>query len=143
MLSDFINKFFNKDYNKWNSISSKDKDGFYIILNRMMSIKHPILANDLNLMYINKNRAIDWWHDVMSKQYFKVPGWVWTKTKFSKTDKEDITVKIENYQDDIIKKYLEYNKISKKELNDAFKLFNTDIILELNKFEEFMKGIKK
>lgn len=142
MLGDFINKLFNKDQIKWDTLSEKDKDGFFIILNRIMAIKYPLISNDLNTFYINKCRAVDWWHEIMSRQYFKAPGWVWTKTKFD-VDNKSKDKKIDDYPEEIILNFLKLNKISKKELKDAYKLFKNEVIKELERFGEFQKGVSK
>lgn len=142
MLGDFITKLFTADPVKWKTLTEKDKEGFFIILNRMMSIKHPLIANEMNVMYINKSRAVDWWHEIMSRQYFKAPGWIWTKTKFE-TDNKNKDKSLEDFDEKIMKKYLEHNQISKKDLKEAYKLFKVETMDELGRFEEFTKGVQK
>ncbi len=141
-LGEFLDSLFTSNPIKWNSLSEKDKEGFFIVLNRMMSIKHPLIANEMNTMYINKSKVVDWWHEIMSRQYFQVPGWVWTRTKFNIENKNK-NKSLDDYPDEIMKKFLEYSQISKKDLKDAYTLFNQDTIKELDRFEEFTKGVTK
>jgi len=78
-LFDFIKLVFNRNA-KWESVRTPDKNKFFFIMNRIMSIMYPVQANMFNHTRISKSDVVDYWHYNLGKIYTSTPQWVWPKT---------------------------------------------------------------
>ena len=85
-LFDFIKILFNKsDRKTWKEMSSYEKSRFQFMLNRFMSIKYPVNANQLNLVKTNGLGVAETWKGVATRFYGdRVPSFIYTKTNKNK-----------------------------------------------------------
>lgn len=118
------------DPKKYNELKNNDKSKNHFMVNRFMSINFPHQANLLNRNGINGIGVIDTWQFVTSR-FKKVPGWIYTKTKKTKLQKER-EIKID---ENLMKIYLEVNQISKKDFDLIVKLYPKEI-------EKYFKKLK-
>lgn len=132
-LFDLIKIIFEKP-KEWYKITNQDKRGNFFMINRFMAIKYPVEANQFNHIKITPDKSIDVWQSLMSRVYSKVPGWIFTKTKAVAVDKK----KVSTYEpsEEVIKFYLERNKASMRDYNDAKKLMKETLYIELEKIEK-------
>ena len=115
-LFDIIKTIFKSD-TEWNKVSNSDKIRNYFMINRIMSINFPIQADQFNRNKISPYPVADWWHRTLSKNYNRVPEWIYTKTNKPKKNKPDNKIKLEGF-DDIERWICERFQVSKRELND-------------------------
>lgn len=129
-LFDIINSFFNKDKKQWKSVSKNDKNRNFFMINRIMSIQYPIIANQFNKLRVEPSTVVNWWAERMGNTYTRTPKWAYTRTiKKEKADKKK-GIKSEDAEDLIREKY----KVSKRDLSDL-KSFYPD------KYDKWIKDI--
>lgn len=130
-LFDVVKNVFSQDPKKWSNVSRHDKSRNFFMVNRIMSIQFPVIANQFNKLKINPEATVDWWRDNLSARYTKPPQWIYTKVikKSEKTKKSSST----SWQEAEIFVRDRYS-ISKRELSDLKKLYP-------EKYDKWMKGI--
>ena len=131
-LKDFLKALIERptDYAK---LSSSEKAKFFFMTQRICSIAFPLQAQAFNHIKISQAAVTDYWHESLTNLYKKTPPWMWTKTK--KSDKKD---KIEMPSDEAVNYYLERTRMSKRDLDDAIKIFGDKALEPIRKIESIM-----
>ncbi len=130
-LKDFLKIFFEKP-NEYSKLTSSEKTKFFFMLQRFMSISLPLQANAFNNIRISQAKTVDYWHTNMSKLYKKAPDWIYTKT--NKVKHKNISMP----SDEAVKFYLDKMNISKRDLNDAIKLFGEEALEPIRRIEKIL-----
>jgi hypothetical protein len=112
-LFDYIKVLFGKD-SEWDEISDYDKSRNAFMTNRFMSAKFPIQANLFNQLRTDPVGQAAAWRMVSSK-FNKVPGFIYTKIKKEKEEKEW------KPNDKALGIYLKLNEIGEREFYEALK----------------------
>lgn len=120
-LFDFIKALFERP-NDYAKLKDYEKAKFFFMCQRFFSIAYPVQAQAFNHIKVPQARVLDYWQRNLTKIYTKVPDWIYTKTK--KTVKET-KVKAPP-SDEAIRMYLEKNKYSMRQLEDAVAIFGRE-----------------
>jgi len=131
-LKDFIKALIERPED-YKGLRSTEKAKFFFMTQRFMSIAFPIQAQAFNHIKISQAETLDYWQSSLTKLYKKTPTWIYTKTK-----KADKAKKLEMPSDEAVKYYLERTKMSKKQLDDAIKLFGADALEPIRRIETIM-----
>ena len=131
-LKDFIKIIFEKP-EEYKNVRNTEKAKFFFMLQRFTSIQYPIQAQAFNHIKISQAEVADYWQQSMTKLYTKTPSWIYTKTKKSEKKK-----KSEIPSEEYINYYLEKTKMSKRELDDAVKLFGDQAYDPIRRIESIM-----
>jgi hypothetical protein len=132
-LKDFMRAVFERPED-YKDVTSSEKAKFFFMTQRFMSIAFPIQAQAFNHIRIPQAETMDYWQESMSKLYKKTPGWIYTKTK-KNTDKKK---KSEAPSDEAITYYLDKMKMSKRELDEAVRLFGDEAFEPVRRIETIM-----
>ena len=129
-LFDFVKIMFNNQ-NQFYEIKPSVKKKHHFMINRFFSIKYPTQAQHLNHVGINGAGVVESWF-LVAKQFSKIPGWIFTKTKKSKKQKES------KYQpsDEAINLYKQRYELGDKEFKELEYFFKEDLYEELKQIEE-------
>jgi len=130
-LFDFIKVMFT-DSKKYAQLKNSDKARHFFMVNRFFSIQYPTTAQQLNRVGINGWAVVDLWQIVASR-FKRVPGWIYTKTKKSSTEK---TWKPDP---EIAKIWMQKNGLGERELKNAIQ-FNPEEMKKL--FSSLEKQLK-
>ena len=133
-LFDFIDIMV-KDKRHFDKLSPYQVGKHYFMINRFMSINHPVIANHLQHIKINGSEVVQYWHSTLSRLYSSPPGWMYVKTKKSKSDK----VRKAGYSDETIKEYCSRMGFSRRQVEDSIKFFPSETETELKKFQKLLK----
>ena len=119
------------DTGNYGEATKGDKKKNFFMINRRMSIQHPMQAQALNGLRMDPVAAVDIWQKFLSKQYSKTPFWMYTKgIKKSKEEKEK---KINIPSADI----LEFAKAfgyDPRSVRDALDMFPKEVSKEIKDF---------
>lgn len=132
-LFDVVKTIFKKDKD-WDKVSRNDKVRNFFMINRIMSIQFPIQAQQFNHTKVLPRPVVDWWHGTLSKHYTKMPRWIFTKTKKSKSN----SVSPVDYEaDPLVERFiLNRFEISKRELSDLKNFYP-------EKYKQWVESIKE
>lgn len=120
-LFDIIKTIFKKD-SDWDKVSNADKSRNYFMINRIMAIQFPIQADQFNRLKVNPYPVVDWWHRTLSKNYTKIPTWIYTKTNKPKKVKNTANPTFDEFVD--IENFIrERFDVSSRELSELKKFF--------------------
>jgi len=131
-LKDFVKMVFERP-DEYTKLRSTEKAKFFFMLQRFCSIMYPVQAQAFNHIKISQAESCDYWQESLSKLYKKTPGWVYTKTK--KTDKKKADVP----SAEAIDYYLERTRTSRRDLDDAVRLFGDQAYDPIRKIEAIME----
>ena len=131
-LKDFIKALIERPED-YKNLRSTEKAKFFFMTQRFMSIAFPIQAQAFNHIKISQAETLDYWQSSLNKLYKKTPTWIYTKTK-----KADKAKKLEMPSDEAVKYYLERTKMSKKQLDDAIKMFGDEALEPIRRIETIM-----
>lgn len=110
------------------------------MMNRSIAIQYPDKAQAFNLLKINGSDVMKFWADYLGGKW-KVPGFMYTKgAKSSKIEKER---KNKIPSSSLIRDFCVYNNYNRKDVINAIKMFNEDMISEINEYDKLMKQIEK
>jgi hypothetical protein len=112
-LFDYIKVLFGKD-SEWDEVTDYDKSRNAFMTNRFFSAKFPIQANLFNQLRTDPVGQATAWRMVSSK-FNKVPGFIYTKIKKEKEEKEW------KPNDKALGFYLKLNEIGEREFYEALK----------------------
>jgi len=126
-LFDFIKILFKPE--EYAKLKQHEKGKYYFMLNRFMSINFPLQANAFNHLKLSQPEAVDYWHGQLSKLYTRSPDWMYTKT--GKKGKKKSAWPSE----EAVAFYLDKNKMSKRELHDAVKMFGDDALEPIHRID--------
>lgn len=111
----------------------KKEHGF--MLNRRMSIKYPVQAQQMNALKINQASVVDYWSQTLYNGKF-VPKWMMTKGA-AKSSKE--REKKDKIPTDIMNEYLNFYGISMHDFQYALDNFPKEVKAEIKDFEQYLK----
>ncbi len=135
-LFDVVNAIFHKT--KWKEVSRTDKDRYFFMVNRFISIGLPKQASMFNIKHIPKEHVLDYWNKQLSRLYSKIPDWIYTKgQKASKKENAET-----NIDDEIIKLYCEYNECSREDFSMILKFAPDALEEELSMYSHLLKSKK-
>jgi hypothetical protein len=137
-LFDFIKVIFAKD-DTYDKLTLSDKSKHTFMLNRFMSIKYPIQASLFNMIKTNSVGISDSWR-MVAKQFGRVPGWIYTKTKKNSVKKEK-----SEYEpsEEAISEYMRITEIGHREFTDAMKLCPDELKKQLYVLDTYLAGYSK
>lgn len=132
-LFDFIKILFERPL-EYEKLSNYEKAKFFFLTNRFCAIQYPVQANALNHIKIPKESVLDYWQVSLNKIYKKTPDWIYAKGQKAagKTSKKKLP------SSEAIKFYLDKNKLSRKQLDEAFKMFGEAAYEPIRKIEKLM-----
>ncbi len=119
-LFDVIKNIFSQDSKKWAQVSKNDKSRNFFMINRIMAIQFPHIANQFNKIKINPDATVDWWRKNLSSRYSKTPTWIYTKTiKKENKAKKDSASSWETTELFVRDRY----NVSKRDLSDLKRFY--------------------
>ncbi len=124
-----------KDKREYNTVTRKEKDRNFFMINRRMSIKYPVQAFKLAFNNINKEYAIDCWYMITKRFNGVKPGWMYTKTEKEKIQKIKYSDLAKNF-------YMKTNEIDEKTFQKALEFEPKkmqDILIKLDKQLKLIK----
>ncbi len=125
-LFDFIDALFDKK--KYKEMKTQDKNSNFFMVQRFLSIRYPIEASQLNLISINKERVMDFWHMYLTQKYTRKPSWLYTKVNPSKKKEKDIFDKIKS---ETIQYYMERFELDPRDFNTLKQIFPQELLEDL------------
>lgn len=135
-LFELTKKMF-EDPEGYKEATKGDKRKNFFMIQRRMSIQHPLQANILNHIMINQESAIDIWQRFLSKTYKRsTPFWMFIKGV--KKVQEEKEAKL-NIPSSLIEEYAKKNGMDLKSVWDAIKMFPKEMEKELKDFEKNIK----
>ncbi len=102
---------------RYGELKNSDKSKNHFMIQRFMAIQWPSESQKMNRNGINGIGVIDTWQFVTSR-FKRVPGWIYTKTKKTKSQ-EKLEVK---EAEDLGEIYLKVNEISRRDFEQLTKL---------------------
>jgi hypothetical protein len=133
-LFDVVNAVFSKT--EWKKVSRIDKEKYFFMVNRFMSIGLPKQASMFNIKHIPKSHVLDYWNRQLAKLYSRIPSWIYTKgEKASKEEKNKIKV---DY--DLMRFFCEKNECSISEFNLLLEINPKELQIELDMLEQVLKA---
>ena len=122
------------DDGKWANVSESDKRTHFFMIQRFMSIMYIKETSHMNLQQINYARVVDFWREVMKKNYRSKPQFLFTKTrKLGKEKEKKISV-----DQSVIDFYMRHNELDARDFDMLFKLFPDALNDELKIYERNM-----
>ena len=119
--------------NEYSKVTSKDKKKNFFIINRRLSISFPFQAQALQHMRINDIAVIDFWQLFLSKQYNKVPYWLYIKgVKKSK----EIIEKNNNIKEADLVSYATFFNYDIKSVREVASIYPEEFLKELNIYKK-------
>jgi len=132
-LFDILNCMF-KDPELYKEVSKSDKKKNFFMINRRLSIAHPMQASVLNILKINQEEAVDVWQRFLIKQYGgKLPGWMFIKGIKKVKEAEEKKVSISSK--DIVE-FSRINMFDIKSVRDAIKVYPEEMKKEIDKLQK-------
>lgn len=135
-LFDYVNMLFQNPA-KFTELRSYEKDKHFFMMQRFFSIKHPIQAAMLNHIRINASEAVQYWCDSLSKIYNQTPNWIWNALKEVKKVKQSEKKKFD-VKDTTVQWYCEKNQCSRREVDEAYKIYGDEFLQELKEYEKMI-----
>ena len=133
-LFDVVKAVFSKT--EWQNVSRIDKERYFFMVNRFMSIGLPKQASMFNIKHIPKEHVLDYWNRQLSKLYSRIPNWIYTKgEKASKEEKSKVKI---DY--DLIRFFCEHNKCSTSDFNLLLEIDPPELQEELRQLEQILKA---
>jgi hypothetical protein len=108
----------------------------FFMVNRLCSIAFPIQAAYFNHIKINPGQAVTFWQSLLSQKYNRTPNWMYVKTAKAKEAKKAT----QPVSDEIMKRYCETYKISRRDLDEALLMLGDKMENELKEFEQITKA---
>lgn len=133
-LFDFIRVLFERPA-EYAKLSRYEKSKHFFMTNRFMSISYPQVASAFNHIRIPQPEVMDYWHTSLTKIFQKVPGWIYVKT--SKKGKKE---KIVMPSKEAIEYYLGKMSLSRRDLDDALKMFGESVLDPIHKIDKLMEA---
>lgn len=112
------------------ALSWHEKGKEMFMIQRLMSIKKPELAQMFNRPTPNPGSIVEAWHLVVGS-IGKVPGWIWTKTK-----KNENTIAAFKPKPEIAKIWMRVHQVGKRELNERIQFDLDELKAELKAIEK-------
>lgn len=112
-LFDYLKHLFGTNA-QWDKVSNYDKTKNSFMTNRFLGIQYPLQANMFNALRTDPVAQAEAWRMVGSK-FNRVPSFIYTKTKATKTDK------VWDPNPKALALYLKINEIGKRDYLEAMK----------------------
>ena len=130
-LFDVVKNIFSQDQKKWSTVSRNDKARNFFMVNRIMAIQFPLIANQFNKIKVNPEATVDWWRNNLSARYTKPPHWIYTKViKSGAKAKKESGFSCDEAEIFVRDRY----NVSKRDLSDLRKFYP-------EKFDSWMKNV--
>jgi hypothetical protein len=126
------------DDEEYAKFTNNEKNKMAFMVNRRMSIKHPIESAYFSKMGIDGYAIVDFWKDAITIQYRTYPGWLYTKATATAAPKDKNEERFVKFDIEVINTYLRRYDIEMKTLNELFKRFPTEVIDELESIEKLL-----
>ena len=133
-LFDFITIMFSQP-KVFDKLKPYEKARHFFMVNRFMSIQHPVQANYLQHLKVNPAEVISYWQATMTRLYSRVPSWMYIKTSAAKKAAK----KTKFVEDATIQEYCERMSVSRRQVNEALEFFPEKMTAELMQFEKLRK----
>lgn len=130
-LFDFINGMFSRP-EEFKKTKMHERGKHFFMVNRLMSIQFPVQAAAFNHIKINGSQVVTFWQEMLSRKYSRTPGWMYVKTRKEKEAKKSL----QPISDEVIRKYCEVHKISRRDVDDALAIIGEPMYNELKQFEQ-------
>ena len=135
----FTNKKFDKTESQFKTITDKDKQRNFFMVNRRLAINYPLQAFKLSQININPIFAINCWYMITLREARKnktYPKWLWLKTE---KEKKQTIIKYSNEAKDY---YIKLNMISETDFDLAIKYKPKEMKEYLDKIDKQIKKQK-
>jgi hypothetical protein len=118
---------------KYKTINIGDKRKNFFIVQRRLSIQYPLQCQALQHIKINDISVTDFWQNFISKQYNKVPYWMFIKgvKKTNEHREKELGVK-----ENTIREFSIYYNYDIKSVREALLVFPEEMKKEINTFEK-------
>ena len=133
LLDAFWDKPIYKTYNNY------ERGKFYFILQRRFAINFPEMALMLSLPGINAGQVIKFWQVFITQQIPHKVGWShWLKMKGAKASAATPSKKYKPSKD-LVYEYCKFNDCTVKDIDEAMRLFPTELTKEFKALEKDLK----
>lgn len=133
-LFDLLNSMFSKR-DEFNKTSLHERGRHNFMVNRFMAIKYPVQAQFLNHTKIHPGNAVTYWADTVGKMFSRTPSWMFVKTKKEKEKK----AAAQPVNDATIRYYCQKNMCSRRDVEEAMKMFGEPFIQELAQLQKLIE----
>ena len=133
-LFEFINTMFARpaDFKK---TKMHERGKYFFMINRFMSIKHPVQASYFNNIKISPGQVVTYWQESLGKIYNRTPKWMYVSTAKAKEAKKKNEQPV---SDETIRKYCEHHSLSRRDIEEALLLLGKPFDQELRNFEKMI-----
>lgn len=126
--------FTNKE--EFDKLSDSALERNFFMMNRSIAIQYPDKAQAFNLLKVNTIDVMRFWANYLGGKW-KVPGFMYTKGSKSSQKAKEVKQKLP--ANSLIKDFCVHNNLNRKDVMMCIKLFNNDMISEINEFDKIMK----
>ena len=137
---DVLDIMFSGNESLYKTVTKKDKERNFFIINRRLSIGYPIQAFKLSAIGIDSESAIDCWWQITKKWNGRKPRWYFLKTDKEKKELKSVEIK---YTDRAKEYYINSNNITVKDFELAIKFEPLKMKKFLDRIETHLKQISK
>lgn len=134
-LFDVVRMLFT-DTAAFNNLSKMTLERNAFMINRFMAIKYPQQAQVFNNLKINMCDVLKFWNSYLGNKSY-VPSFIYTKG--SKKAKETHTKVNKMPSNAILSQYCIDNKLNRKDVLNAFKMFPDEMSKEISNYEKELK----
>lgn len=133
---DTINKMYVDKEKQWAETSNYEKGSAYFLLNRCMSMIHPILSAELSRIKICTFGVMEYWQSILSKHYLKSPGCFYQVSP--KKKKEQVIKKTKTFIPELktINYYCDVNNIDSETFKELQIRYSEKLNEELKEIQE-------
>ena len=138
-LFDFVDTLFGRPA-VYAELKDHEKQRHFFMVNRFMSMQHPLPAGAFNHIRIPQARVMDFWQAQMSSSYTRTPKWMYTKTKKSDKPAEK---KSKLPSDEAVSQYLMRTGFTRRHLSDAVATFGDSAYDPIRRLEKMIADASK
>lgn len=109
-------KWMFEDREKYESLTKREKENAFFIVNRMMAIQFPQQAELLNRTGGLLSERVDFWRHVVRKRTNKTPGWIFVKPEKPSSNVKKGKVSDINVSKEALDKYSELFSLGPKDI---------------------------
>ena len=122
----------------WFNFTKTEKGSIAFILNRWMASQLPKQSAMLSRSGIPSSFVSEMWKVILTRLYKRKPTWFYNVTgaKLKQTKKKKAKNILKDFDDDIITKYKELNKLDKFSFKELEDFFPEELLKELSEFAE-------
>lgn len=115
---------------KFKTYSNYERGKGYFMLQRKLSINHPIEAAKLSKIGINTGQVVHWWKYYMSAKYNQKPKWTWVSA-----NKKKETAKVYTPKAETVAIYCKLNDCTRHEVEEALLYYPDELKDEMEEIE--------